>query len=86
MNVKGSYFNSVSNKWEIDFYNIYNLSLIYPDVIIDHLIPKIKKYDVRLDGIGNSMKLKPYIYQKESIQFILDKKNALLILPCGAGK
>ena len=38
------------------------------------------------DDIGSTMKLQPYPYQKEAIQYILDNKEALLILPCGAGK
>lgn len=38
------------------------------------------------EEIGSTMKLQPYKYQKESIRFVLDNKNALLVLPCGAGK
>lgn len=38
------------------------------------------------ESIGKDMKLKPYSYQKEAIKFCLDQKEALLVLPCGAGK
>lgn len=37
-------------------------------------------------NIGSMMKLKPFDYQKEFINFILEKQKALLIAPCGAGK
>lgn len=39
-----------------------------------------------LDAIGKDMKLQPYLYQKEAINFALNHQNSLLILPCGAGK
>lgn len=38
------------------------------------------------DDIGSTMKLTPYLYQKEAIHFALQKQNALIILPCGSGK
>ena len=38
------------------------------------------------ENIGGNMKLSPYLYQKEAIHFGLQKKNALIILPCGSGK
>lgn len=38
------------------------------------------------DNIGDTMKLTPYLYQKEAIHFALNKQNALIILPCGSGK
>lgn len=44
-------------------------------------------HDINVNNeIGNTLKLKPFPYQKEAIQFALEKKNALLVLPCGAGK
>lgn len=36
--------------------------------------------------IGKNMKLQPYDYQKEAIYYGIQNKNALLVLPCGAGK
>ena len=43
-------------------------------------------HDINVNNeIGNTLKLKPFPYQKEAIQFALEKKNALLVLPCGAG-
>ena len=38
------------------------------------------------DDIGKDMKLQPYNYQKEAIYFAINNKEALLVLPCGAGK
>lgn len=38
------------------------------------------------DGIGSTMKLRPYPYQRDLIRFCLDAKNALIVAPCGAGK
>lgn len=38
------------------------------------------------DDIGKDLKLEPYCYQKETIQFGVDNKKGLLILPCGSGK
>lgn len=38
------------------------------------------------DEIGNDLKLQPYCYQKETIQFAINNNKSLLILPCGAGK
>lgn len=39
-----------------------------------------------LEDIGSTMKLRPYLYQREAIKFCLDNLDALLVLPCGAGK
>lgn len=36
--------------------------------------------------VGKNMKLQPYDYQKEAIYYGVENKNALLVLPCGAGK
>lgn len=36
--------------------------------------------------IGKNMLLQPYDYQKEAIHFAINTKEALLVLPCGAGK
>lgn len=36
--------------------------------------------------MGKNMKLQPYDYQKEAIYYAIENKNALLVLPCGAGR
>lgn len=36
--------------------------------------------------IGSMMKLQPFDYQKEFINFVLDSQKSLLVAPCGAGK
>lgn len=38
------------------------------------------------DEMGKSLKLQPYDYQKETLKFIIDNKEALVVLPCGSGK
>lgn len=38
------------------------------------------------NDIGKNMKLQPYDYQKEAIYYAVENKEALLVLPCGAGK
>ena len=55
-------------------------------------LPELEeKFNVSLipnpwDNIGEGLKLSPYCYQKETIQFGVNNSKALLILPCGAGK
>lgn len=48
--------------------------------------PNATKISNPYDDIGATMKLSPYLYQKESILYGLENKNALIILPCGSGK
>lgn len=43
---------------------------------------KVKDYE----SIGSTMTLTPFGYQKKAIKMALDKQNAILIAPCGAGK
>lgn len=54
-------------------------------VTLDTLF-KIKEIANPWDNIGEGLKLEPYCYQKETIQFGIENSKALLILPCGAGK
>lgn len=68
---------NVGVAWKIrkaDLDNVLNL--------FDNAIKIHNEYD----HIGETMKLSPYLYQKEAIYFALNKENALIILPCGAGK
>lgn len=80
------YFNFFEKCWEIREENLDAFMKRYGhlNLLLERNI--IKGYDKALDSIGQSMKLKPYIYQREAIKFVLDNNNALLILPCGAGK
>ena len=82
------YFNFSNGYWEINECYIKDFVDKYKDLNIEVITkkPKIVKYDKALDDIGTTMKLKPYMYQREAIKFALDKKNALIILPCGSGK
>ena len=82
------YYNFITKRWEIDECNLQSFLDNHQDIIISvkYNIPKIKRYDKELDNIGKSMKLKPYLYQREAIKFAIDNINSLIILPCGAGK
>ena len=82
------YFNFSSGFWEInkDDVNEFLSNHKDLDIEVESKKPKIVRYDKALDEIGLTMKLKPYMYQREAIKFALDKKNALIILPCGSGK
>ena len=37
-------------------------------------------------GVGDSMKLKPYGYQRQAIAFCVQHGHGLIKLPCGAGR
>lgn len=81
------YFNFFNRCWEIreedldDFLMLYNNM----DISIERRTAAMQDYEKSLEHIGNSMKLKPYMYQREAIKFSLEKENALIILPCGSG-
>ena len=65
-------YNSINNTWKIS----------------EELYEKLKnKFTIdSYLNLGSSMKLQPYEYQKEVVNFILNTKNVLAVLPCGAGK
>lgn len=81
-------YNFITKRWEIDENNLQSFLSDHSNMLIPikYNIPKIKRYDKELDNIGQSMKLKPYLYQREAIKFAIDNVNSLIILPCGAGK
>lgn len=59
-----------------------------PKAEIDSLLiafPDAVNIPNEYDSIGDTMKLTPYLYQKEAIHFALKQQNALIILPCGSG-
>lgn len=64
-------YNSINNTWKIS----------------EELYEKLKnKFTIdSYLNLGSSMKLQPYEYQKEVVNFILNTKNVLAVLPCGAG-
>ena len=47
---------------------------------------EIKDYVITVGEVGNQMKLPLFPYQKEAVSFCLEKKDALIVLPCGSGK
>lgn len=82
------HYNIVTKRWEIYENDIQSFLANHKEILIKvkNNIPKIKRYDKRLDDIGKSMKLKPYLYQREAIKFAIDNINSLIILPCGSGR
>ena len=52
----------------------------------EFIISKNKNKVENYKNMGSHLKLEPYEYQKEIIKFCLDKENALIVAPCGAGK
>ena len=53
-----------------------------PPPLTKRSVKEFKKFA----NIGSTMKLKPFQYQKEVIGLALEKRCALLVLPCGSGK
>lgn len=82
------HFNFITRQWELyeNDLNAFLSCYCHLSITVEHNMPKMVRYDKSLDNIGLSMKLKPYVYQREAIKFVLDNNNALLVLPCGAGK
>lgn len=80
-------FNFLSGYWEVeqDCLDAVMETYQHLDIMFQQKSKK-KSYGPELDAIGETMKLKPFMYQKEAIKFSLDKRNALIILPCGSGR
>ena len=57
-------------------------NVVKPEFVIKKTNNKITNYE----NMGSHLKLEPYKYQKEIIKFCLDRENALIVAPCGAGK
>lgn len=81
------FFNFITKQWELHSTNLEPFlgSIPFKDIIIEHDTPGRAKSKYMLSDIGSTMKLQPYLYQKEAINFALNNKNALIILPCGSG-
>lgn len=47
---------------------------------------EVKDYMISTGEVGSQMKLPLFPYQKEVVSFCLEKKDALIVLPCGSGK
>lgn len=76
-------YNIIFKIWEINKNKLDDFLTKYYD-ICTFTDNEIKVTD--FNNIGEGMKLKPYEYQKEAIDFTLKQDKSLLILPCGAGK
>ena len=47
---------------------------------------EVETVTVPWEEIGNTMKLQPYDYQKETVYFGINNGSSLFLLPTGAGK
>ena len=80
---KEIFFNRDLNNWNISEDNLNCFMKKYPkyNIVVNSKAPKIERYS----HIGTTLKLKPYEYQREIIDFILSHNNTLLVAPCGCG-
>lgn len=77
-------------------FNFYYRAWVFDINYFESFLKKYNKYHIEIDNsrkdfelysdIGNSLKLKPFEYQREIVDFILKTKNVLLVSPCGSGK
>lgn len=87
MSVEEKDYDFQSKSWVFDENGIKSVMALFklPEKTNAILVSNSK--DVTgYEDMGKSMKLQPYEYQKEAIKYILDTHEALLILPCGAGR
>lgn len=60
------------------------------DLFRENLVSKVlipdKKDIGDCSSMGEGLKLELYSYQKEITKFCIERKNALIVAPCGAGK
>jgi SNF2 family DNA or RNA helicase len=77
-----------SKSWSIPVASFNRFKSLFQEDEIDILaaVKKKPKINPKLKDIGKSMKLKPFEYQKEAINFCLHNPESLLLLPCGSGK
>lgn len=61
-------------------------SIIFDKQLNSSVLPKVRMSKEEIDNIGSSMKLKPFVYQKEVLSYMIENNSMLLVLPCGAGK
>lgn len=85
MNSENIHYDFSLNRWIIYKKNLDKIFKIYP-YLKKCSCQERKKYSADILNIGKSMKLQPYLYQKEAINFALNNQNSLLIYPCGSGK
>lgn len=85
MNSENIHYDFSLNRWIIYKKNLDKIFKIYP-YLKKCSCQERKKYSADILNIGKSLKLQPYLYQKEAINFALNNENSLLIFPCGSGK
>lgn len=87
MSVEDKDYDFENKAWVFDENGIKTIRALFKVPEKPSAIPVSTKKEITgHENMGKKMKLQPYEYQKEAIKYILDTKEALLILPCGAGK
>lgn len=87
MSVEEKDYDFENKAWVFDENGIKTIRTLFKVPEKPSAIPVSTKKEVTgYEDMGKNMKLQPYEYQKEAIKYILDTKEALLILPCGSGK
>lgn len=81
MSFKNRVYDFEVNKWYVLDNDLDDLKIKF-----NMIKPKPKVIDKSLDKIGSNLKLKPYYYQKEAINYCINNDSCLLRLPCGSGK
>lgn len=74
--------HKIEMKQEMNNLKPYTKDIKKAEFIINKTDNKVTDYE----NMGSHLKLEPYVYQKEIIKFCLEKENALIVAPCGAGK
>ena len=94
-----SYYLTYSDSLEAKFHMLrdlacFNCKRIDTDnwIVPKEVIPLLEKHfdletiTVPWEEIGDTMKLTPYDYQKETVHFGINNGSSLFLLPTGAGK
>ena len=71
--IKNKYYDRNRRSWIISSNNL-------------RLFDQLRYHTVNYGDIGQGLKLEPYNYQKDIIQFCYTKEKTLIVAPCGAGK
>ena len=86
MAIESKSYDFETRSWSFDKEGIEEVRRSFDVPTPPSVMPTKAKTITDYADIGKSMKLQPYDYQKESIKYILDNEEALIVLPCGAGK
>ncbi len=72
-------YEKTDNYIAIPFGCLFKIHEAFPDM-------QIKSHIKPLDGMNYDSRINLYSYQKNAVQAIVERKNGILVMPCGAGK